>query len=985
MNNGFDEWGGYMEAKITKLEEQFSNASNPFKKTDLFAGISIFVNGLTNPSADELKRIMMIHGGVFHHYERSHTSFIIAENLPDVKVRNLNTSKIISPKWVARYLLYTNQKTSQPSTQFSLKQNTDVLKQSSATESDPKEIQKQLTNINQRLVELNASSADCKTAITSNTALTAVDPKFLNEFFNNSRLHHIATLGAGFKQYISELRQQHNGNGLPARQQLKEKFAETYRTRRQAPGKTCIMHIDMDCFFVSVGLRKHPHLRGYPVAVTHSKGGSSASEISVNSQADRQAEMELFEKRFKQQLHSNTLSDKVRGGFQSKLSLSEIASASYEARAKGIYNGMFAGQALILCPELKTIPYDFEGYREVAFTLYNTIAQYTLDIEAVSCDEMFVDLTEVLKFLQIPVMDFVKAVREEVKEKTGCPCSAGVGANKLQARMATKKAKPDGQYYLESDNLWAYMSNISIEELPGVGSSTAYTLKEAELTNCGDLQKCSLSRLKELVGKKLGETLYQFCRGIDPRPLAFEQIRKSISAEVNYGIRFKKYAELEIFLKQLSEEVTKRLKDIKRKTKCLTLKLMIRAKDAPKETSKFMGHGVCDHITKSVHLSAYTDDLEIITRTTLTTMKSLNLPPAEMRGIGIQLTKLDVPNEFIDGPKENVIKQMFSKVKEKQKELTVTVGKGQEKEKYESFKTIGKENVIFPIAEKRPKTSPEKKGIKKARTTEIKDRNRMPDVINMLKNNANKTRRADKQIIPNDVDPEVFNALPLDIKNEILKERGYRPLTEKRSSSADLYDFNESDLQPSTSKAAEAKRLKQERITDTPLKQVKEGVENCEIDNTFLDALPMDLRAEIEEQMIASVPSLPTNQNLVECSKEIIPRRNIFHQDNCQQLLLAWIESTEKPENYDIELICHDARELIICNELDKLYSSLLYMIRLLNGRSTSTERADCLWHAVLKLLQEAIDKEMRVTFNGRKLHLPLKLKCDKCASDGIM
>lgn len=273
-----------MEAKITKLEEQFSNASNPFKKTDLFAGISIFVNGLTNPSADELKRIMMIHGGVFHHYERSHTSFIIAENLPDVKVRNLNTSKIISPKWVvdcvkeqrildyARYLLYTNQKTSQPSIQFSLKQKTDVLKRSSATESDSKEIQNQLASINQGLVELNAASADCKAAITSNTALTAVDPKFLNEFFNNSRLHHIATLGAGFKQYISELRQERNGHDFPARQQLKEKFAETHRTRRQAPGKICIMHIDMDCFFVSVGLRKHPHLRGHPVAVTHSKG-----------------------------------------------------------------------------------------------------------------------------------------------------------------------------------------------------------------------------------------------------------------------------------------------------------------------------------------------------------------------------------------------------------------------------------------------------------------------------------------------------------------------------------------------------------------------------------------------------------------------------------------------------------------------------------------------------------------------------------------
>ena len=91
---------------------------------------------------------------------------------------------------------------------------------------------------------------------------------------------------------------------------------------------------------------------------------------------------------------------------------------------------MFVGQAIKLCPDLKTIPYDFEGYREVAFTLYNTIAQYTLSIEAVSCDEMFVDLGEVLSELQVHPMEFVRVIREEVRQKTGCPCSAGVGANK---------------------------------------------------------------------------------------------------------------------------------------------------------------------------------------------------------------------------------------------------------------------------------------------------------------------------------------------------------------------------------------------------------------------------------------------------------------------------------------------------------------------------------------------------------------------------
>lgn len=57
-------------------------------------------------------------------------------------------------------------------------------------------------------------------------------------------------------------------------------------------------------------------------------------------------------------------------------SLSEIASCSYEARACGIHNGMFMGPALKLCPDLHTIPYDFEAYKDVAYTLYDTIARF---------------------------------------------------------------------------------------------------------------------------------------------------------------------------------------------------------------------------------------------------------------------------------------------------------------------------------------------------------------------------------------------------------------------------------------------------------------------------------------------------------------------------------------------------------------------------------------------------------------------------------
>lgn len=90
-----------MDAKKAKLEEQFAEDAlkNPYKESNLFAGISIFVNGLTNPSAEELKRIMMMHAGVYHAYYKRSTTFIIASNLPDVKIRQITTAKIISPQW----------------------------------------------------------------------------------------------------------------------------------------------------------------------------------------------------------------------------------------------------------------------------------------------------------------------------------------------------------------------------------------------------------------------------------------------------------------------------------------------------------------------------------------------------------------------------------------------------------------------------------------------------------------------------------------------------------------------------------------------------------------------------------------------------------------------------------------------------------------------------------------------------------------------
>ncbi|KAJ8410011.1 hypothetical protein AAFF_G00210520, partial [Aldrovandia affinis] len=480
----------------------------------------------------------------------------------------------------------------------------------------------------------------------------------ISEYYSHSRLHHISTWRNEFSEYVNSLQQQRQAKGgavFPGRERLRcQRPAYGAGSSGQAGPQNqqaCILHVDMDCFFVSVGIRHRPDLKGKPVAVTSNQGPGT---VALRPGANPQMELQYYQWRRAQSrgerrdgdldgTSSPESPDAPGIGVDpalATLSMAEIASCSYEARQAGVRNGMYFGQAKRLCPGLQAVPYDFQAYKVVALAMYETLASYTHNIEALSCDEALMDASSMLAELGVSPDELASAIRTDVKERTGCSASVGMSSNILLARMATRKAKPDGQHYLKPEEVDDFIRDQPVANLPGVGRSMGVKLASLGVWMCGDMQQVTMSRLQKEFGLRTGQTLFRFCRGLDDRPVRSEKERKSVSAEMNYGIRFKQVSEMESFLISLSQEVQRRLQAAGLQGRRLTLKVMVRKPGAPVEPAKYGGHGICDNLARSVTLDRPSDSAELIGVEALKLFHSMKLNMADVRGVGVQVQQL---------------------------------------------------------------------------------------------------------------------------------------------------------------------------------------------------------------------------------------------------------------------------------------------------------------------------------------------------------
>lgn len=434
---------------------------------------------------------------------------------------------------------------------------------------------------------------------------TVVDPNFLEQYYRESRLHHLSTWKADLKSQLQAM--------------ASEKTATQKAKQKRAPGtRRYVLHVDFDSFFAAVSLKKNLEYKTKPAVVAHGQGSGS-----------------------------------------------EIASCNYPAREFGVKNGMWMKRALELCPNLKILPYDFPAYEEASRAFYDAILATGGLVQSVSIDEALIDVSNMCIAIggsdgrqmnegavyreQAKADEIAKSLREQVKLRTDCDVSVGIGGNILLAKVALRKAKPAGQHQIKPEEVLDFIGQLHVQDLPGVAWSIGGKLEDIGVKLVKDVRELTKERLVQILGPKTGEKLYEYSRGIDKQEVGEQVIRKSVSAEVNWGVRFATQEQAEEFVASLCGELQKRLLKEKVKGKQFTVKIMRRAADAPIEPPKHLGHGKCDTFNKSLVLGIATNAKEVLTKEAVGILRGFGFSPGELRGIGIQMTKLEPTRSATDG------------------------------------------------------------------------------------------------------------------------------------------------------------------------------------------------------------------------------------------------------------------------------------------------------------------------------------------------
>lgn len=271
-----------------------------------------------------------------------------------------------------------------------------------------------------------------------------------------------------------------------------------------------IAHMDCDAFYASVEKRDNPDIRDKPVII----GGGHRGVVST---------------------------------------------ACYIARIKGVRSAMPMFQALKFCPEAVVVRGRMDVYVEVSKQVRALMEELTPDIEPLSLDEAFMDLTGTAKLHGAPPAVMLARLVKRMRQEIGITGSIGLSHNKFLAKVASDLDKPRGFSVIGQGETDDFLRDKPVRMIWGVGPAAQESLNKAGIQTFTDLLRWDRKDLGARFGT-MGDRLYFLARGQDRRRVSSHTPVKSISKETTFNDDTNAVDILDGHIWRLAEQVSDRAK-----------------------------------------------------------------------------------------------------------------------------------------------------------------------------------------------------------------------------------------------------------------------------------------------------------------------------------------------------------------------------------------------------------------------------------------
>ena len=294
-------------------------------------------------------------------------------------------------------------------------------------------------------------------------------------------------------------------------------------------GTRHILHCDMNCFYASVEMQRHPELRDTPLAVC----GSQEERHGI------------------------------------------VLTANYIAKPYGVKTGMAIWQAKQRCPQLVTLPPDMDEYIRISRYAREIYEDYTDQVEPFGLDESWLDVTGSVGLYGSP-MTIAREISSRIKSELGITASIGVANNKITAKLGSDYKKPDAITRIEADNYKELAYPLPVEDLLYVGPATSRKLRAIGISTIGRLAECPVDVLVRRLGK-MGAVLHTFANGRDVSPVQKSDHVPNIKSVGNSATTprdLETEADVKLMLYLLAESVCARMRELV--SRCTVVEIYVR-------------------------------------------------------------------------------------------------------------------------------------------------------------------------------------------------------------------------------------------------------------------------------------------------------------------------------------------------------------------------------------------------------------------------